>query len=248
MAVGHRGEELVKSAPYNYEEQIPTGFYDNIHRRKSGVRYFWHDLKFRSVAAGLPRLGKHLDIGCGPGTFIGNYLDDIEALGIDLSASQIGYANQHYSTAVHRFSTQSVDSLLDSGDRFDAITMIELAEHLAPDDAARLFAQTLRLLSPNGTLIVTTPNYRSAWPLIERAVNLVSPVSYEQQHINKYNRDRLLHQLSDAGYGNVTVKTIVGFAPFAAVFGAKPAQWLNVIEAGVGHLGCGNLLLATARP
>ena len=237
----------MKSASYDYEEQIPAGFYDTIRRRKSGVRYFWHDLKFRSVAASLPRSGKHLDIGCGPGTFIGNYLDDVEALGIDLSASQIGYANQHYSTGTHRFSTQSVDSLLESGDRFDTITMIELVEHIEPGDAARLLAQTLRLLSPNGTLVVTTPNYRSAWPLIEWAVNLVSPVSYEQQHINKYDRARLTRHLSEAGYRYVSVKTTVGFAPFAAVLGARPAQWLNAIEAGMGHLGCGNLLLATAR-
>ena len=237
----------MKSASYNYEEEIPAGFYDDIYRRRGGVRYCWHDLKFRSVAAGLPRSGKHLDIGCGPGTFIGNYLDNIEALGIDLSASQIEYANRHYSTGAHRFSTQSVDSLLESGDRFDAITMIELVEHLAPGDAIQLFKQTRRLLSPNGILIVTTPNYRSAWPLIERAVNLVSPVSYEQQHINKYSRTRLIHHLSEAGYRHVSVRTIVGFAPFAAVLGTKPARWLNAIEAGAGHLGCGNLLLATAR-
>lgn len=237
----------MSDAAFNYEERIPAGFYDEIYRRKSGVRYFWHDLKFRAVRASLPQAKRHLDIGCGPGTFIGNYLDDVEALGVDLSPSQVEYANQHYASVAHRFSTQSVDSLLESGERFDSITMIELVEHLASGDAARLFAQTLKLLSPNGTLVVTTPNYRSAWPLIERAVNLVSPVSYEQQHINKYDRIRLIGHLSEAGYRGVSVKTCVGFAPFAAVLGAKPAQWLNAIEAGVGHLGCGNLLLATAR-
>ena len=237
----------MSDAAYNYEERIPAGFYDKIYRRKRGVRFCWHDLKFRAVATSLPPAKRHLDIGCGPGTFIGNYLPDVEALGIDLSASQIGYANQHYASAAHRFSTRSVENLLESGDRFDAITMIELVEHLEPGDAARLFAQTRRLLSPDGTLVVTTPNYRSAWPLIEWAVNLMSPVSYEQQHINKYDRGRLIHDLSEAGYRRVSVRTIVGFAPFAAVLGARPAQWLNALEAGMGHLGCGNLLLATAR-
>lgn len=91
----------MKSASYNDEEEIPAGFCDSIYLRLGGVRFCWHDLKFRSVAAGLPRSGKYLDIGCGPGTFIGNYLDDIEALGIDLSASQTEYANRHYWTGAH---------------------------------------------------------------------------------------------------------------------------------------------------
>ncbi len=155
---------------FDYEKQIPAGFYDKIFNRKAGVRYCWHDLKFRSVAANLAHTKKLLDIGCGPGTFIGNYLGDIDALGIDLSAAQIGYANRHHSTGSHRFSAQSTTGLLEANERFDTITMIELVEHLAPEDADRLLAETRQLLIPDGLLIVTTPNYRSPWPATQRAV------------------------------------------------------------------------------
>jgi hypothetical protein len=58
---------------YDYDKAIPAGFYDEIHQRKAGVRFFWHDLKFRAVGARLEGAGKVLDIGCGPGTFIGNW-------------------------------------------------------------------------------------------------------------------------------------------------------------------------------
>src|SRR5882724_6307067 len=236
------------SPRYDYEQDIPAGFYDEIYQRKAGVRYRWHDLKFRAVAAHLGRAGRLLDIGCGPGTFIGNYLGGIEGLGIDASGSQIDYANRHYATAAHRFSTQPVASLVDARERFDAITMIELVEHLSADDVARLFGQARELLSPEGILIVTTPNYGSLWPIIEWGVNLVSQVSYEQQHINKYRRARLSAQLAEAGYRRVTVTTTVGLAPFAAVLGPRPTQWLDVFETRLHHLGCGNLLLAVARP
>lgn len=238
----------MKSPDYDYEKEIPAGFYDKIYQRKAGVRYCWHDLKFRAVAAHLSRAERLLDIGCGPGTFIGNYLGGVRCLGTDFSASQIQYATRRYADDLHRFSTQPIASLVESGDRFDAITMIELVEHLAADDAARLFAQARELLSADGLLIVTTPNYGSLWPLIEWGVNLVSPVSYEQQHVNKYRRSRLISQLTEAGYRNVTVTTAVGLAPFAAVLGPKPAQWLHALETRMGHLGCGNLLLAVARP
>jgi 2-polyprenyl-3-methyl-5-hydroxy-6-metoxy-1,4-benzoquinol methylase len=232
---------------FDYEEQIPAGYYDEIYQRKSGVRYCWHDLKFRSVAALLPGAGRLLDIGCGPGTFLGNYTGNREALGVDLSDAQIDYANQRYSSGFRRFSARSIASLAEAGERFDVITMIEVLEHLSPDDAVRLLVQTRSLLSADGTFIMTTPNYRSLWPFIEWGVNLSSSVSYEQQHINKYHRASLVRHLRDAGYHDVTVKTVVGLAPFAAVFGAEPARWLETLETGVGNLGCGNLLLALAK-
>ncbi len=184
----------MKSPDFDYEKEIPAGFYDKIHQRKAGVRYCWHDLKFRAVAAHLTRAQRLLDIGCGPGTFIGNYLDGIDCLGTDFSAAQIQYANRHYADDLHRFSTRPIASLVESGERFDAITMIELVEHLAVADAARLLTQARGLLVADGIVVVTTPNYRSLWPIIEWGVNLVSP------------------------------------------------------EARLGHLGCGNLLLAVARP
>ena len=230
---------------YDYDKAIPAGFYDEIYQRRAGVRFFWHDLKFRAVAACLEGAGKVLDIGCGPGTFIGNYLDGVDCLGIDFSAPQIDYANRRYGTAGHRFSTQALAGLDAS---FDAITMIELIEHLPPAEARCLLAEARGLLSPDGRLVVTTPNYRSLWPVIEWGVNLVSSVSYEQQHINKYGRGRLAAELAEAGYGQVTVGTAVGLAPFAAVLGRQPAQWLDAVECSIGHLGCGNLLIAVARP
>ena len=230
---------------YDYDKDIPAGFYDEIHQRKAGVRFFWHDLKFRAVARQLKGAGRVLDIGCGPGTFIGNYLDGVECLGIDFSQPQIDYANRRYATARHRFSTETLNRL---DQRFDAITMIEVIEHLPPEEAHRLLADARRLLSQEGRLVVTTPNYRSLWPLIEWGVNRVSRVGYERQHINKYVRERLAAELGGAGYRQVTVGTAVGLAPFAAAVVRRPAEWLNAVERSVKHLGCGNLLVAVARP
>ena len=238
----------MKEVAFDYETEIPAGYYDRIYQRRRGVRYSWHDLKFRSVAQHLGRPRRVLDVGCGPGTFIGNYLDGTDALGVDLSAAQIAYANETYGTPAHRFSTQSVGTLAMAGERFDAVTMIELIEHLPADDAIGLLADVRQLLAPNGLLVVTTPNYASLWPLIEIGVNALSPVSYIDQHINKYRRSLFASHLAEAGYRDVKVRTMLGLAPFAAVFGLGAANALHALENAAGHLGAGNLLLATARP
>jgi len=238
----------MEDAVYDYEARIPAGFYDKVYRRKCGVRYCWHDLKFRTVAALLGNPRRALDIGCGPGTFIGNYLPGVAALGIDISAAQIEYAIRTYGSAAHRFSTRPLASLAETGERFDAVTVVELIEHLTPAAAIRLLSEARALLAPDGILVVTTPNYRSLWPLIELGVNALSPVSYIEQHINKYRRALLAAHLSAAGYRDVSVRTGLGLAPFAAVFGLGTANAVHAVETGVNHLGTGNLLVATARP
>lgn len=238
----------MKEAAFDYETEIPAGFYDRIYQRRRGMRYAWHDLKFRSVVEHLGRPNRVLDVGCGPGTFIGNHLDGVDALGVDLSPAQIAYAAETYGSPCHRFSTQTVAGLVAAGERFDAVTMIELIEHLPADEAVRLLADARSLLTSDGLLVVTTPNYASLWPLIEVAVNALSPVSYVEQHVNKYRRGLFTAHLTAAGYREVKVSTVQGLAPFAAAFGLGAASALNALENAAGHFGVGNLLLATARP
>lgn len=238
----------MEDAVYDYEKGIPAGFYDKVYRQKIGIRYCWHDFKFRTVTALLGRPRRVLDIGCGPGTFIGNYLPGVEALGLDISAAQVDYATRTYGSATHRFSIRSPGSLLESGERFDVVTVIELIELVAPAAAIHLLSEARALLAPDGLLVVTTPNYRSLWPLIELGVNAVSPVTYVEQHINKYCRSLLGEHLAAAGYRDVSISTAVGLAPFAAVLGLGTANALHGLEARLKCLGAGNLLLATARP
>jgi 2-polyprenyl-3-methyl-5-hydroxy-6-metoxy-1,4-benzoquinol methylase len=77
---------------YDYES-IDPGYYDRVYRRGSGIQSKWHHLKF-SYLRRLLRPGiDHLDIACGPGTFIGSLEPSIRSTGVDIAATQVRYAS-----------------------------------------------------------------------------------------------------------------------------------------------------------
>ena len=80
-------------------ENIPIGYYDKVliegMRKNKGIQANWHNKKFTKVYERISTSRSHLDYGCGPGTFIGNY-SEIESVGVDISEVQIEYANKKY--------------------------------------------------------------------------------------------------------------------------------------------------------
>jgi len=230
---------------YNYDARIPAGYYDEIYQRGFGVQYWWHHLKFSAVANQIPPSNRWLDIGCGPGTFLGNFKVGNESIGLDFSAPQIDYANRIYGTANRSFVTSTLEELIAGGEKFDAISIIEVIEHLPYSTVDQLLVQMSQLLNPSGCVVLTTPNYRSLWPLIELGVNAISPVSYKDQHINKYTPGKLQRQM-DRLY-DTRLSTVVGLAPFLAAISDNLVSPANELGASFLHFGMGNIILATGR-
>ena len=70
----------------------------------------------------------------------------------------------------------------------DSISLIELIEHLPLKKIQKILDDAFYCLKKNGEIYITTPNYLSLWPILEIVLNLISSVSYEDQHITKFNR------------------------------------------------------------
>ena len=216
-----RGEDF---NPELYDA-ISPGYYDLVYQRGRGVQWFWHHHRFGVVTEGLPaHLGRIIDLGCGPGTFLGNLRRPFErALGIDLAAPQIAYARSRYQRPGLELQAGDV-TLLDPTERFDAAVSIEVVEHLRPEDTSRFLAAIHDLLAPGGTLILTTPNYRSLWPLLEWLVSRIGPVDYLEQHINRFHAKRLRWEVEAAGFTDVRVQTFFVIAPFLAAISGGLAE------------------------
>ena len=210
---------------YNYND-IDFGFYDEIFYKNKGVRSAWHFTKFDYIKKKINKKNIHLDIGCGSGTFI-SLLNNKESYGIDISSKQIKYATKKYGKKNKKFYSFT-KRIPFKKNYFDSISLIELIEHLSDREIYILFKEIFRVLKPNGVIHITTPNYLSFWPLLEIILNQISKVSYEHQHINKFNLFNIIKITKRLRLRIVEKKTFILIGPFLAFFSFEISKlWIN---------------------
>ena len=67
-------------------------------------------------------------------------------------------------------------------------------------------------------VVLSTPNYLSLWPLLEFFLNLISPVNYKHEHINKFNKKKLKKIMVKSGFQIIELRSFILFSPFLAFF------------------------------
>lgn len=236
---------------------IPKGYYDQVLRQGNPVRRLWHVSKFERVLDYLPdRTGQSiLDIGCFAGTFLSLCPEHrfSRQVGVDILPEQIAYAQAQYGTSFREF--RHVPSIFELGsnvsEKFDCISLIEVIEHLTHDEIRALLDQIVDRLEPGGKLVLTTPNYASAWPLIEVILNRVSEVSYEEQHVTRFTFFDIERKLAEIYpdfwlyFNTLDFKTTTHFVtPFLAAFSYDVARGLSrVVPHEKWRSPLGNLVL-----
>ena len=226
-------------------ESIPCGYYDAVYGRRRGIQSKWHHLKFGRVIEEMEGRPRHLDVGCGPGTLIGLLDDRFVSTGIDISRPGIDYARRKYESEAKRFFVVPARALPDDCREYDVATVVEVVEHLSSADVDDVLRATIERLRPGGKLVVTTPNFGSAWPLVEMLVNRFGEVKYTTQHINRFTARPLRQLLHDLGLKDVRVQSYLALAPFAAPLGWRLADSLAHLERGRLERVAGLLLLGT---
>ncbi len=235
---------------------IPIGYYDKVFKEGNPIRRCWHVLKFQRIVDCLSnnKTSKSLlDIGCFSGTFLSLLGKEEfgEQLGVDILEDQISFANEVYGTDFRKFSyITSLKELSNLGRKFDFITLIEVIEHLTSEEIKSLFEEISQLLNPGGTVVISTPNYTSTWPVLELILNRVSDVSYEEQHLTKFNYFSAISKLKKiypklGEHFSLNFKTTTHFiSPFLAGISFPFAMWIaRNISHKVWHAPFGNLLL-----
>jgi SAM-dependent methyltransferase len=128
----------------------------DLYRAMHDEHYLDEEAGRRRTARRLLRLipggGRLLEVGCGHGLL----LDEARAAGFDaegleLSRDAAAYARERLGLTVHEHTLAE-----HSGERYDAIVLADVLEHL--DDPLGAIDRCVRLLAPGGVLCLVTPD------------------------------------------------------------------------------------------
>ena len=201
------------------------------------MQRFWHRGKLtmidRLLKIHLKENARLLEVGCGAGNLLMQaVVRGSVPVALDLSIQALDFVRSRLKEACRGTDgprdyacIQSIGELLPLPDNsFDAILLSEVIEHLeAPQISIR---EATRVLRPGGRLLVTTPNYRSFWPLMEWAVDRMNmaPKMAGEQHISKFHPASLRRLLHDCGLNIAYFGTIYAWSPFLSLVSSRQAE------------------------
>ena len=228
---------------------IPGGYQAQAMFSPNVVQRTWHREKLRVIDEVCPPVssGDILDAGCGSG-FITLYLarNGANVLGVDSNSEACEYASRNFASANCRFRCGQFQDIHTYGD-FDQIYCIEVIEHLYLEQTFESFRHFHDLLKPDGILLVTTPNPRSLWPVIELVLDIfrLTPKIRGDQHVSSYNLRRLKNLLMQCGFKVCASETFNGFSTFASILGKRFSNLIRVLEVQL-HIP-GNLIYVKCK-
>jgi 2-polyprenyl-3-methyl-5-hydroxy-6-metoxy-1,4-benzoquinol methylase len=170
----------------------------NWHRNKFDILsdYFKNDRELKSK--------KILDLGTGSGNFELLFHDKFKKIvGADYNDEALDFLKSKLTEReVKNVDLKMADFTKLEGsifeDKFDYIIMIDVIEHFKTTEAEKLLPKLYNLLNKEGKVLIITPNYTSAWIVLEKALDKIQllPKFDGEQHLAKYNTENLEHLFS----------------------------------------------------
>jgi len=204
---------------------IPGDYQLRAARSANSVQRFWHATKKIVVDRMLPAAPGEfaIDAGCGSGV-VADYLasSGAEVMGIDANPEAIQFASREFARPNLRFVRGLVDDELTLDRPVDKFYSLEVIEHIHRPQGVAMLRSFHRLLRPGGQALITTPNYRSYWPLLEWTLDTLRlvPTMADEQHVEHYHRRKLAEVAREAGFAISTIRTICLVSPWVA-----PLSW-----------------------
>lgn len=174
---------------------------------------------------GPPRERHVIDAGCGDGSF-GQHLESLGFVvsGFDASATGVDQARQRIRSGQVAHTSGYEDLRLVFGRGFDAVTALEVIEHLyAPREFLR---QIARLLEPGAPLVISTPYHGYLKNLVLAASGKLDghfTALWDGGHIKFFSPATVRRLLEDCGYRVLSVRGA----------GRLPWLWKSMVVAAV---------------
>ena len=229
---------------------IPGDYQARALESPRAAQRFWHAAKLRIIdRVAPPQPGARVaDAGCGSGVISAHLASTgADVIGFDSNPAAVDYATRAYASPHLRFVLGPFELILNDAP-FDQFYCLEVVEHLYEEqaiDVLRLFARAAR---PGAQLFVTTPNARSAWPLIEWTLDRLHlvPTLAGEQHLTAFTRTSLERAMNAAGWKVEEMGTFNGVAPFLAPLSERVARAAETLEFQTARVMPWNLLYCRA--
>lgn len=225
--------------------------YDAVH---NGICFqrSWHLLKYKKALELLDVGGQDviLDAACGSGVLTEMIAQKEPAAitGVDFSEAAIAFCDQQYKHERLNFINLDLQKRYFKPMSFTKIIMLEVIEHLAEDAAMPILKNLHDYLKPGGKLVVSTPNKKSLWPMIEWCLDAfrLTPKMKNEQHVKLYTKQSLRETLNEAGFNVRLLETSHFVAPWLSFLGQRTAEKVYTAEQKMRSLP-GSLIFAVAE-
>jgi ubiquinone/menaquinone biosynthesis C-methylase UbiE len=136
------------------EETVRKG-YDSIAEKYQGIRHTFDNRKeLCEFASLLPKNAKVLDVGCGAGVPVAQFLVEcgFDVIGIDFAKNMLKLARKNVPKA--RFVRKDMTELDFRADSFDGLTALYSIIHVPREKHFLLFQSFHRILKPEGIMLI----------------------------------------------------------------------------------------------
>ena len=159
------------------------------------------DAKLEWVSRFVPSGRALLDVGANFGYFLQRAQQRYAAIGIEPSAAVVAWGREHLQVPLEQGSIEDDSPAYEN--RFDAVTLFDVIEHL-PDPRAAL-ERCRRYLAPGGHLFITTPDMSAPAARLLGShwyyVNLI-------EHVSLFSAANLTRLLAECGFRVIERRTI----------------------------------------
>jgi ubiquinone/menaquinone biosynthesis C-methylase UbiE len=143
--------------------------YQRVFRFQKTHWWYLSRMKFLDVLLrGVPRKGRVLDVGCGPGSML-HYLGTYgEVVGVDRYLPALEMARTHFSGVLVAGDTCHLPF---QDGRFSLVAACEVLYHQNVGDVRRAIDELVRVLEPGGYLVVVDSAYSACFSSHDRAAH-----------------------------------------------------------------------------
>lgn len=200
-------------------------------------------VEFAAARIQLDGAARVLDYGCGPGFLLQRLTArGIRAEGLELSKETLQKARARLGSSPYFAGLTYVEGLPSpiASDSVDVVFLIEVIEHLLPDQVDATLADIARILRPGGHLVLTTPHNEA----IERAHTICPDCGcafHPWQHVGSFTAESIRRLLDH--------QRLVPIECLATTLGQSTAgQLLRRLQDAVNYLIAGSTNSPALQP